>query len=303
MLKIFLMLMLFWGVAGASEPTPNSGAHMAKPDSAINQNQNTLLKINQFGIPVSGTKAETVIPDSSPVLDDNGGKTHNYFSSEWILVFVTVALVIVTGSLALYTKKLWKATVKLSDDAQATSKRQADEIKMIERAYLYLDKFNVELTTAENNKTVDMGLLPENYQEDPGLFVARLAVQPRWKNGGNTPTNDMTFNVNWALIIEGQEVDYSYRGAPSKLFIAPKAVEPTRFIEMPGVQKVIDHGAFRTVEGSAPIVIIWGQADYLDVFASKHFIEWCYEVRFERHKVDGPLSVSFNQWGEHNRSD
>jgi hypothetical protein len=69
-------------------------------------------------------------------------------------------------------------------------------LETTERAFVYLDGFNVELTTAVDGK-IDLAFLPEWYRSDPGLYITRFAVSPRWKNGGNTPTRNMTIQVNW----------------------------------------------------------------------------------------------------------
>ena len=49
-------------------------------------------------------------------------------------------------------------------------------------------------------------------------------------------------------------------------------------------------------------MFVWGRADYEDVYGTPHFVQWCYNVRFERHTVE-KLRAHFIQWGEYNRSD
>lgn len=50
------------------------------------------------------------------------------------------------------------------------------------------------------------------------------------------------------------------------------------------------------------MILIWGRADYEDVFDKPHFVEWCYELRFDMY--DGKrLSATFIQIGNHNRTD
>jgi hypothetical protein len=49
-------------------------------------------------------------------------------------------------------------------------------------------------------------------------------------------------------------------------------------------------------------LFVWGRADYEDVFGKKHFTQWCYQFRPERH--DGKnLRVSLIQWGPYNGTD
>lgn len=48
----------------------------------------------------------------------------NYLSSEWWLVYLTAALSIFTLGLMIYTAKMWRATVRLSEDAKANADKQ-----------------------------------------------------------------------------------------------------------------------------------------------------------------------------------
>jgi hypothetical protein len=198
-----------------------------------------------------------------------------------------------TLAVAAFTLTLWRATDKLW---RASEKA----LQTTERAFVFIDGFNVELTTAADAEPFVLTDLPERYQNYPELFITRFAVQPKWKNGGNTPTKRMKICIDWRGPPTGL-LDYEYRTNPVAFFIAPKAVEPRAIVEMPGAQALIDHGLFSRL-GDEPLMLIWGRADYKDVFENQHFIEWCYRVRFDRH--DGKkLRVSFIQWNEHNQSD
>jgi hypothetical protein len=53
----------------------------------------------------------------------------------------------------------------------------------------------------------------------------------------------------------------------------------------------------------APMMFVWGRADYQDVFGGTHFVEWCYQVRFSRPIRSERLRADFIQWGEYNRTD
>jgi hypothetical protein len=54
----------------------------------------------------------------------------NYMSPEWWLVYITGLLAVITGALATYTWKLWRATKTLAEDAKQTAERQAREMTM-----------------------------------------------------------------------------------------------------------------------------------------------------------------------------
>jgi hypothetical protein len=67
----------------------------------------------------------------------------------------------------------------------------------IERAFVSIDGFNFELTTMEDMKETEiLEGEPEWHRKHPGLVIRRFALQPRWKNSGNTPTKNMTIQVD-----------------------------------------------------------------------------------------------------------
>jgi len=174
-----------------------------------------------------------------------------------------------------------------------------------ERAFIFIDGFNVELATALDSEPSgrDLTWLPPFYQQEPGLWISRFAAQPRWKNGGNTPTNQLTIQTDWRLFSEGipVEFDFPYRSGPTASFLAPRAIEPTPYLEILPAQTIIAWEQNpATVE---PIILIWGRADYLDVFDARHSIEWCYKLRFSRPRRNERMAAQFIQWGPYNRTD
>lgn len=198
----------------------------------------------------------------------------------------TFALVIATILLWLSTERLWKAG--------------KEALEATERAFVFLDGFTPELTTGADLEGEHVDGIPEHYRFDPGLYISRFAVLPRWKNGGNTPTRKMTFQVNWRTPPIDIPPDYVYRRPAEPFFLAPKAAEASSVVDMPGVSILVDW-SFRPT-GEEPLVLIWGRADYEDVFGRSHFVEWCYRLRFERHDRKA-MRAHFIQWGDHNRSD
>ncbi|MGO9459647.1 MAG: hypothetical protein ACLP1W_05925, partial [Rhodomicrobium sp.] len=82
---------------------------------------------------------------------------------------------------------------------------------------------------------------------------------------------------------------------------APNAVEPSGVIEIPPAQALINYGAWGC-SGPEPKIFIWGRADYEDIFGEPHFVEWCYQLRFERYEGK-KVRASFIQWNEYNRTD
>jgi hypothetical protein len=65
---------------------------------------------------------------------------------------------------------------------------------------------------------------------------------------------------------------------------------------------LIDRIGSNDYASTYPSIIVWGRANYLDIFDKPHFTEWCYRIDFSC--PDGKkLSPSFSQLGEYNRTD
>jgi hypothetical protein len=199
--------------------------------------------------------------------------------------------------LATFTIFLWFATTEAAKAGYRAASIAQKALVESERAFVFIDGFNVELTTAADLKEAASDV-PECYRANPDVCIRRFAVIPRWKNSGNTPTKEMKIQTSWSSPT-GEMSDYSYRSPPETFFLGPNAVEPSRVFEV-GASAIIGW-EFHPV-GDPPLVLIWGRADYKDVFDKIHFTEWCYRLRFERHKGrQSPMTASFVQWGDHNR--
>jgi hypothetical protein len=189
--------------------------------------------------------------------------------------------------LAVFTIFLWFATLDAATAGKQAAIVAEQALVKLERAFISIDGFNVELNAQLNSG-------------DQVPTISYFAVQPKWINSGSTPPKRMTIRVCWHNPGQPFLNDYSYRFAPMPFFVPPKAVEGGEFVEMTGGQALIDYG-WKPV-GPEPLMLIWGRANYEDIFNRRHFIEWCYRVRFDRH--DGKtISAHLIQWGDYNRSD
>lgn len=217
--------------------------------------------------------------------------------SEWLESHNGAITAIATIFMAVFTWRLWVSTNRLWQSGERA-------LTQTERAFVFLDGFNVELTTAKDANT-STDYLPEEYKSRPEFYITRFAVQPRWKNSGNTPVRNMSIRVNWLGPRGPEEVifpDYEFRdGSTTRIFLGPNAIEPSEFIEIPSVQELVNWGLNPTrVE---PKVFVWGRADYADIFGRNHFVQWCYCIRLEDHKGEGRIRAGFIQWGDYNSSD
>ena len=205
------------------------------------------------------------------------------------ILFFNGLLVYVTFRLVHSTNQLWESGERTFEASQ--------------RAFVYIDGFNYELTTAADAKVVDIDSLEERYKKCPELCIARFAVQPRLRNSGNTPTRNMIVKLGWRGPFGDIPPDYTKIICENKLFIGPQAIEPVgNMVEIPPARGIVDW-EMKPCLGAEPIIFFWGRADYEDMFGTPHFVEWCHTLRFERHKASKEMSASFIQWGEHNRTD
>jgi hypothetical protein len=124
-----LPLALMIGSVQSQEPTPSSGNTIEKPKSQSQKNEKRAAK-DQRGTGASPLIVK-VLPTqgANPPTPESAKKQHDYTSAEWWLVYITGTLAVFTLGLMLYTARLWGATVKLGEDAQKTSERQAHEMQ------------------------------------------------------------------------------------------------------------------------------------------------------------------------------
>jgi hypothetical protein len=207
--------------------------------------------------------------------------------------FAALAAIVV----AAFTGTLWIATDRLAKSGQTA-------FEATERAFVFIDGFDFELTTRADIKGTVHPLYegePQWHQDHPGLVISRFALRPRWKNGGNTPTKNMKIQVDWRHPSGSiPPPEYSYRTSPEHFFLAPKAVELTETIELPQAAGIVNWSMSQM--GVEPLILVWGRADYEDVFSRKHFVEWCYRLRLSRTGGER-MRASMIQWGEYNRTD
>ena len=190
----------------------------------------------------------------------------------WVAIF--------TGALAGLTYLLWREAI----DARL---EQMDAFEASERAFVFLADFRIELTLRADSLERD----------SPGwagshLVVYRLAAQPVWRNSGKTGTEAMRIGVG-----VGEKVPEDFSAiVDTPFFVPPQAEDGSTFIEIPHANGEID------VTKETTGIFVYGRAEYDDVFGNPHWIEWCKELRFERHGTDR-TTASFVQKGRHNRAD
>lgn len=191
----------------------------------------------------------------------------------FIAVF-TVVLSIVSRRQAVLTRD----SVRIAERALTTA----------ERAFVFVEDFDPDVVYGFQGSGAD------------NRIINHLAIRPRWRNNGNTPTKNMAIIVNWTLwptdLPETHSYAYGEGEKPSPMFLGPKATEWSEPIKIPA------NVATDALKGKQ-VIFIWGCATYNDIFdrTPEHFTQWCYKLVFTRTSPQ-PLT-QFVAFGPYNGSD
>lgn len=251
--------------------------------------------LNGYSLPATASPTRIAAPNNPPEQSQRSDGEGTEFWPEFLGVKLKITdtlLVLFTFALAILTYRLWKSTDKLW-------KAGNDAIEATERAFVFLEGITTEITVAADNRHFKPHEAGSRYHDKLHLFITRFAVLPKWKNGGNTPTRSMTIRVGWSGP-DPNPPDYIFKQPPIPFFIAPQSTEISGEIEIPPVMKLIDWSF--TPYGTPPRILIWGRADYEDIFGHRHFTEWCRELRLDAHKGTD-LRATYIQWGGYNRTE
>jgi hypothetical protein len=124
--------------------------------------------------------------------------------------------------------------------------------------------------------------------------IQNATVQPVWENGGTTPTRNGRCHVSWRYFEGGIPVDLEladFDESGNRVVTAdkylPLSIGPRGFASSPVI--LIEGSTIRSVRENRGEVLVWGWAEYDDVFdgSPRHRTEFCYELN-----VTGSLSQS-----------
>jgi hypothetical protein len=146
-----------------------------------------------------------------------------------------------------------------------------------QRAYVTLREFRVNVTRL-------------SAIED----IQSATVQPVWENGGTTPVRNGRSHVSWKYFagnipsdLDLGDLDESGNRIVIEDKYLPLAIGPRGFAHSPVI--LIEGSTVRMVREKQGQVLIWGWAEYDDVFegSARHRTEFCYQMQ-----VTGSLSQS-----------
>jgi hypothetical protein len=204
-------------------------------------------------------------------------QTYNGAVTATATVFIaafTIVLALVTHRQAVLTRK----SFGLAERALIST----------ERAFVFVEDFDLDIAygargSGNNNRMIN-----------------QMAIRPRWRNNGNTPTRNMAVIVNWTAwngdLPNGFPYSYGEGVQPSPMFLGPKAAEWSEPIKIP---QYVATDALNEKQ----VIFIWGRATYNDIFdaTAEHFTQWCYKLVFTR--VSPTPITQFVSFGPYNGSD
>lgn len=275
----------------ASDQTPKPSIAASQPE-AQTSGQTSKPKVEKLGDfphrPIFVEVPKSPVKTTESLYSEKHG---NYASHEWLLVYLTGALVAITGALAWYTARLYKATVKLGDDAAQTSRRQALETgKALAIAQQAADAATKGAETAE---------ITAQQQLRAYLYI-------RATSGSATlGVNTMSFEIKNAGATGAHRVNYCAR---LEYFCDP-LVESELLVAL-AIDKDIAHiapshmlmGLASNTESSAvklpgSRLYMFGTIVYFDIFSVFRETNFCFLCT----KVDGNQLVATNA-NMHNRA-
>ena len=192
----------------------------------------------------------------------------------------TFVIAIFTAILGIFTVRLARATKIAADAAKESARIAREALIMAERAFVFV---------------IDFDSTP--VWSGAGIVI-HLRVKPIWRNSGSTPTRNMYVRVQWThhAVAEPAPNIGNFDGVyPTKMFLAPQAQEWTQAITIP-------RDILERVQDMEENVVIWGRADYDDIFdgTAHRFTQWCSQLVIEN---DGHPTVEFVPYGDFNGSD
>jgi hypothetical protein len=218
---------------------------------------------------------------------------HGYLSSEWCLVWITLALAIITGALAFYTARLWKATKTMVDSAETTSQRQSNEMQasIAEAARSTSALKKIAKVTADNANLMK-GVMHQQMRAYIAVEVGtatyqdrnlKFAANPVIVNSGYTPARNISFSTKAAILtIEDtppQDLVIPENGA---IIVNNTGLAPRQQFSIQGVveNRFSDAEVVEIMEGNKKRLFVWGTIKYEDVFGGHWVTNFCLNYLF-----------------------
>lgn len=245
---------------------------------------------------------------SAPVV----GPAHDLLGPEWSLVGVTLVLACITAALAWFTAQLYRATVKLSTDADRVGREQGDRMeKSIDEAsrsaaaiedLAVATKKNAELMYGALSKQMRAYLAVQTglatYQDEN----LRFEYDPVILNSGLTPAYNVSYKITTDVLPRDLPADYEFafygQSRDNDAFLAPRG---TFVLSGLARHRFPDAEVADIMSGSERRLFCWGEVTYDDIYGSSWKTRFCHTVAFYRHGPEPTdVKVTVQYYPRHN---
>jgi len=230
-----------WAPLPSNPPAPSPPKATTEPKTDAGHDQDQAAD-NKRPAENSLTRVELL---KTPVVQiepsEKAEKARDYTSSEWWLVYLTAALSVITGYLALFTGKLFRATARAGEDA-----------KCVQRAYIQVNDLDEPIELGED-----------------GSFFGSFRI----RNYGNTPARITAISVASFVLHSradlppeppyGSEFEIHVLVAPQDHFVHQRRLEYSA-----NVVEAAD--TLQSINVMTLTLYIVGYVDYTDNFGVNH---------------------------------
>jgi hypothetical protein len=315
---VFVVALAFLagGTLAIEQSAPSAKPPAFRSDSA----QRTKPGASELGtksvpVAVEITNIPRLEISSAPTLrvestDRTPPKPDSYWTPEWMVALATVILAAITGALARYTFKLYRATVNLSSDAKLSAEQQTQRMErsITEAARAATAMEAVAKATTENTKLVPTLLTKQmraylsvetgiaGYQDANNRFAAAPVIT----NNGLTPAR----NVRWlamANVIDGRSPATTQFPPIGELPESDMGIAPRQTFTLNAIMpdRVPDAEVEEIKMGSPRRLFCWGKVKYDDVYGGSWETNFCVNYNFYLGE-DGKTKVNGWVYPRHN---
>jgi hypothetical protein len=243
---------------------------------------------------------------------DKTARSADHASSEWLLVYCTAALALTTIALALYTAKLYRATVGLGAEAKATGIAQSSRMeRSITEANRAATAMEEVARATHNNAELMQGLFQKQMRAYLSVEFGtatyqdanwRFEAQPVITNNGLTPARNVSFKI-LADIVDGRAVNDVKFADIGELIVNDAGLAPRQQFTIRRVvnDRVPDGEVEAIMQGLERRLFAWGKVMYDDVYGGSWETNFCLNYTF--YKVgEGDVRVSGFYFPKHNNA-
>jgi hypothetical protein len=243
---------------------------------------------------------------AAPVLrvesTDKTVRLSDYRSPEWVLAYCTATLALITAALALYTFRLYRATVGLGRDAKVSAEQQSGRMeRSITEANRAAVAMEAVARATTNNATLMQTLLTKQMRAYVSVDLGqstyqdanlRFAVRPTITNNGLTPARNVSFKV-LAGIIDGTSPETITFPPIGDLIVNDIGLAPRQSFTISAVlnHRVPDADVSTIMQGNTRKLFAWGRVTYDDVYGGSWETNFCFSYTFFT-DADGKVIVN-----------